>query len=331
MINGIPETMQAVCLGENDLLTLRTVPVPVPSKGEVLVKIACAPINPSDLARIKNLSAHEKKSFIAGIEGSGTVISGGRGFLPALWKGKRVSCSSVHSSSGTWAQFMITRAAACVPLPSTINDEQGSMMLVNPLTAAAFISMAKSGNHSAIINTAASSALGRMIEWLAVQNNVPLIQVVKNESHRDSLLSRGASYVIDSSKDRYEVELHSLAKKLKATLAFDAIGGESTRKLFLSMPFGSTIVVYGNLSGEQPLVDHRALIGDNIKLSGFYLVNWLRENSMITTLKSIRIARNMLNGPIAIPVRERFGLADVQKAIDTYLQGMSKGKVILVP
>ena len=49
--------MQAVCLAENNgHLSLRHVPVPRPGPGEVLVKIAAAPINPSDLARIKSVT-----------------------------------------------------------------------------------------------------------------------------------------------------------------------------------------------------------------------------------------------------------------------------------
>ncbi len=330
MMKGIPETMQAVCLDDDNLVT-RTVLVPKPSKGEVLVKINCSPVNPSDLARIKNLPASEKKYFIAGIEGSGIVVDHGKGVLPSLWMGKRVACSSVHSSSGTWAEYMVTRAATCVPLPSSITDEQGSMMLVNPLTAAAFISIIRAGRHKAVINTAASGVLGRMIELLANKHNIPLIQVVKNQKHYETLINAEAKYVIDASADRYEVTLHSMAKKLKATLAFDAVGGESTRKLLLSMPYGSTVIVYGNLSGEHPQTHHRSLVSDNKLVKGFYLVNWLKENGMINTLKCILTARNMLNGQVSIPVQERFGLHDVQKAVDTYLQNMSKGKVLLVP
>jgi NADPH:quinone reductase-like Zn-dependent oxidoreductase len=331
MQNKIPGTMQAVCLGEDDKLISRSVPVPQPSKGEVLVKMSSAPVNPSDLTRIKHLSSSEKKLFIAGIEGSGTVVAHGKGLVPKIWMGRRVACSTAHISSGTWAEYLVTNAMSCVPLPPGINDEQGSMLIVNPMTAVAFMRIAKAGHHKAIINTAASGSLGRLIEVLARRHRITLIQVVKSEKQRESLLSAGAQYVINSSKDRFEVDIHSAAKKLNARLAFDAVGGEMTRRLLMAMPFGSTVIVYGNLSAEQPLIDHRSLVSDNKKVKGFYLVNWLNENGILNTLTSILEARKLLNGNISVPVQARFKLDSAQLAVDTYLANMTGGKVILVP
>lgn len=40
---------------------------------------------------------------------------------------------------------------------------QGATLIVNPLTALAFFDIVKRGSHTAIVNNAAASALGRMI------------------------------------------------------------------------------------------------------------------------------------------------------------------------
>lgn len=331
MQNAIPGTMQAVCLGEDDRFISRKVPVPLLSKGDVLVKISSAPVNPSDLNRIKHLSSADKKQFIAGIEGSGTVVAHGKGLMPRLLMGRRVACSASNIASGTWAEYLVTNAMACIPLPSAISDEQGSMLIVNPLTAVAFMRIAKAGHHRAIINTAASSSLGRMIELLALKHHIGLIQVVKSEKHRESLISKGAQYVINSSDDNFYSDIQSAATKLYASLAFDAVGGEMTLKLLLAMPSGSTVIVYGNLSAEQPLIDHKSLVSDNKMVKGFYLVNWLKENGIINTLLSIKEARKMLKGNLSVPVQGRFKLDNAQLAIDTYLANMTAGKVLLVP
>jgi NADPH2:quinone reductase len=163
----IPEMMQAVRLeSPGGLLTIGTVQVPQPKDGEVLVKIASAPVNPSDLMRIKSIvSKEELISFIPGIEGSGTVVSAGKGLLPKLWLGKRVACSSLNPASGTWAEYMVTPASFCFPIPKSISDEQGSMLLVNPMTAVAFFDIIKKEKHKAIVNAAAAGALGGMIRW----------------------------------------------------------------------------------------------------------------------------------------------------------------------
>ena len=63
---NIPEKMHAVQLEKpGGSLVLRTVAVPQLKKGEVLVKMAAAPVNPSDLARINNITtAEESISFL---------------------------------------------------------------------------------------------------------------------------------------------------------------------------------------------------------------------------------------------------------------------------
>jgi NADPH2:quinone reductase len=71
----IPETMKAVHLEKaGGPLVVRTVQVPEPKKGEVLVRMSASPVNPSDLHRINSVEEDNLSSFVPGIEGSGTVV-----------------------------------------------------------------------------------------------------------------------------------------------------------------------------------------------------------------------------------------------------------------
>jgi NADPH2:quinone reductase len=139
-ISPLPVKMKAVFVERpGGPLVIKELDIPQPGPGEVLIKIAAAPVNPSDIIRIKNAhSEHDLGSFIPGLEGSGTVVSAGKGVLPRLWLGKRVSCSSQSPAGGTWAEYMVTSATKCFPLSNKVTDEQGSMSIVNPLTALAF-------------------------------------------------------------------------------------------------------------------------------------------------------------------------------------------------
>ena len=144
MKENIPLVMTAAGVDPlSGKLITRQVPVPVLKKGEVLVKISMAPINPSDLARISEIGKDEAKDFIPGVEGCGTVVASGGGLLPALFMGKRVACSSKHKSSGTWAEYMVAPAGSCFPIGNKIAQEQASMAIVNPMTALAFLDIAR--------------------------------------------------------------------------------------------------------------------------------------------------------------------------------------------
>lgn len=332
MMEKIPESMLAVCVDSNGRLRHRIIPVPEPGKGQVLVKISAAPVNPSDLARIKHaLGTPLQNRITPGIEGSGRVVARGGGILPLLWNGRRVACSPDDDVSGTWAEYMVTSASNCIPLPSDISDEQGSMLLVNPLTAAVFIKKAGVFNAKAIVNTASAGALGRMLEILATERKIPVINIVRKSAQKSVLLSAGSKYVLDTPEDDFDIKLKELASKLGATLFFDAVGGEMTRRLLIASPFGSTVVVYGNLSGNQPAADHRSLVAEGKTVTGFYLANWLKEASAYDMLEVIRTARKLLKRNFTIPVQEKVPFAMAQKAVDTYLGGMTEGKVLLIP
>jgi NADPH:quinone reductase len=333
MKETLPEVMLAVLLREDDgQLSARHVPIPKPRNGEVLIKIAAAPINPSDLAQIKTVTEHnDRLTFIPGIEGSGRVIAAGKGLLPRLLLGRRVACTSNSHKSGTWAEYMVTPATKCVPLPEELTDEQGSMLLVNPMTAMAFFEIAKRDEHLAIVNTAAASSLGRMIDLLGRKEDIPVIHIVRNEKQKTLLANRGSQYILSSSEENFSRRLHALSHLLHATLVLDAIGGSMTRQIMLAVPPGSSILIYGNLSGEQPEIDHKSLVRDNKSVTGFFLANYLKEHGMLTTLRNIYKVRQFLMHDIAIPVQETFPLDLAKQALDKYLANMTNGKILLVP
>lgn len=93
--------MQAVIVDEqNQTLSVRQIPVPKPAAGQVLIHMAAAPINPSDLGFARGSYGPQKVPYlIPGFEGSGTVVSAGAGLLPCMLLGRRVVCST--PSGGT--------------------------------------------------------------------------------------------------------------------------------------------------------------------------------------------------------------------------------------
>jgi NADPH:quinone reductase-like Zn-dependent oxidoreductase len=332
MISGLPGDMTVVTLtGEERRLKTKKANVPEPGKGEVLVKISAAPVNPSDLARIRNVPFSELDSFIPGLEGSGRVVAAGGGILPKLLMGRRVACSAKHASSGTWAEYMVTGAGSCFPVGRKITDEQASMVIVNPMTALAFIYYARQNNHRAIINTAAASALGKMVELLGEKYRIPVINVVRRDEKQRELAGEGRKYVLNSSDDEFPAKLNSLAQELGATLLFDAVGGSPAETMIDAMPDGSTYVLYGTLSGEKLQVTPSQLINHDKRVTGFYLGNWVAENGMLKTLRNLTRVNSLIRDGMTTRIQGRFGLDDVQKAVDQYLENMSGGKVLLVP
>jgi len=330
---NIPEKMTAVQIDKNTgKLVARQVAVPKPGNGEVLVKITAAPINPSDVNHIKSmLNSEHISTFIAGIEGSGRIVAAGKGLLPGIFLGRRVGCTSGYGFGGTYADYVVTKATLCFPLPKGISDEQGSMLLVNPMTALAFFDIAKKGKHKAIISTAAAGALGRMIELLGNKFGIPVINIVRKQEQLIHLKEAGSKYILNSSDEDFSFRLKQLAEKLNASLVLDAVGGKESADLLKSLPYGGAHIIYGTLSEELPVISSRILIGENITVSGFYLANWSKDSGFLKTIRNVLRVRELLKEEININIQARFNFDQAQLAMDTYLGNMTAGKVLLAP
>jgi NADPH:quinone reductase-like Zn-dependent oxidoreductase len=313
-------------------LVIRRVPIPVPGKGEVLVKMEASPLNPSDLSMLTGgYAVKPRYPYIPGIEGSGTVVGHGGGLLARIRMGRRVACTSSPSGGGTWAGYMVTDAAKTIPLPNETTFEEGACMIVNPLTAVAFLRMLKTGGYRAAVNTAAASALGRMLIRLLKSENLPLINIVRRESQVAMLKEEGAEFVLVSSSQGFEEKFASLTEKLKADIILDAVGGSLAGTLISNSPTGTRLVSYASLSGENIPVDPKDLLQNRKSLTGFYLATWLGSQKLTSTLSDISKAKKMLSHELSTEISTIMPLSDINKAIEQYRENMTSGKIIIKP
>jgi len=335
MATSIPDTMLAAELGEyseNPQIHTTHKPVPTPEAGQVLVRIAASPINPSDLAFLRGQYGFKKKlPVIPGFEAGGTVVASGGGWFANYLKGKRVACAASVTGDGTWAEYMVTEARNCLPLKKHLGEEQGSMALINPMTAWAMLDIASSSKAKAIVQNAAAGALGRMIHRLAKKRGMQVINIVRKPEQVEQLKADGAEIVLNQNDGRFERELLVQSKKLGASIAYDAVGGEMTGSLARSLPPGSRIVVYGGLSGEECRFHPGALIFMNQKVEGFWLSTWLGEQKPWSLLRTSGKVQDLIGEELRSEVQSRHTLSEVGQALEEYANNMSGGKVLITP
>lgn len=334
----IPASMRAVQISDYDgsaqSIKLAEVPVPKPGPGEVLVKVAASPVNPSDLMFLRGLYGFKKPlPAFPGFEGSGTVMDAGSGMMPRFLKGKRVACAAADAKTigGMWSEYLVTSAQFCIPLHKNVDMEQGAMMLVNPLTAWALMHEARSGGHRAAVQTAAASALGKMVVRLAKRFSYPLINIVRRPEQVELLRQSGAEHVLDSSAAGFDEQLRSLCHRLGATIGFDAVAGEMSMRVLSAQPRGARLLVYGALSVEPCQTHPEALIFEEKRLEGFWLSGWLRNKNLLQKIRVSNRVQELLASDLKSEVQARFTLQDAAKAIDHYASHMTAGKVLLKP
>lgn len=306
--------------------------VPRPRAGQVLVRIYASPVNPSDLSFLQGLYGVKKSlPVVPGFEASGRVVKSGGGFLARSLVGKRVACAALTDADGTWAEYMVTSASLCIPLIKEINDEQGATAIVNPLTAWALMNMAKRNRAKAVVQTAAASALGQMVESLGHRFSIPVINIVRRAAQVELLKGKGARHVLDSSAADFDERLRQLCRELKATVGFDAVAGELTGRILNAMSDGARVILYGALSGEGCLIDPRALIFEGKRVEGFWLSKWLRSQNIVSMLRTTRRVQKLLAHDLKTEIRARLSLEEATKGIRMYMEQMTGGKILFLP
>lgn len=330
-------TMRALQLVSRDGpsgLAVREVPRPVPQRGQVLVRVHRSPVNPSDV-----LFCHGRYGtapalpVTPGFEGCGTVVEAGGGWLARRLMGRRIA-GAVQGRDGFWADYVVLNAAEAVPVPADIPDTSAASAIVNPLTALSLLHPARRGAHRAMVQTAGASQVGRMLQRLAARHGVPLISIVHREALAAQLRQEGVPHVLDSSAPEFDQQLHALTRALGATWAVDAVAGAMTARLAEAMPKGSTIAIYGVLSGEPAQVGAGDLIFRRQTVTGFWLPNAFGARSGLGALRAlwrVRAAIPLLATDLRTVVRAELGLGDAAASLPALLTSTSAGKLYIAP
>jgi NADPH:quinone reductase len=161
------------------------------------------------------------QSLPVGNEGAGTVVTGGASDAAQALLGKVVAVAG----GAMYSQYRCVAASACLELPEGARAAEGAASFVNPMTALGMVETMRMEGHTALVHTAAASNLGQMLNRLCIQEQIPLVNIVRSPAQAELLRSAGAAYVCDSTSDTFMDDLIEALRATSATLAFDAVGG----------------------------------------------------------------------------------------------------------
>ncbi|MBZ9980925.1 MULTISPECIES: zinc-binding dehydrogenase [unclassified Mesorhizobium] len=257
-----------------------SIAVPAPGPTQVLIKVSLASINPSDVAFIKGQYGQPRlKGRPAGFEGVGVVVAGGDEPYPKSLVGKRVAFATGLSNWGSWADYAIAEAAACIPLLDTVRDEDGAAMIVNPLTALAMFDIVSREGERAFIMTAGASQLCKLIIGLASEEGFRPIVTVRRDEEIALLKEIGAAHVLNEKSPDFEASLREVIKAEQPRIFLDAVTGPLASAIFNAMPKRSRWIIYGRLDPEATIIrEPGQLIFQHKHIEGFWLSEWMRQH-----------------------------------------------------
>lgn len=316
-----------------EVLRLGEAPRPEPGPGQARVRMLRVPINPSDLMFVRGI--YGKRPSLPGtpgFEGVGVVDQVGPGWIArvrGLKPGRRVAVP--NSRGGNWAEEVVVPARQLVPLPDDIPDDQAATFFVNPLTVLAMVNRVLQVPRGAwLLQTAAASALGRMIIRLGRQQGFRTLNLVRRADAAAELRQIGADAVIDLSTEAAEPAINAVTQGAKVRYAIDCVGGTMGLEAVKALAPGGRLLLYGTLSGEPIPLDPRFLISGQKRIEGFWLSEWVQQQRALTMLGLFRQITRLLKADVLTsPVEATYEMDQIGEAVTHAERPGRHGKILL--
>ena len=168
-----------------------------------------------------------------------------------------------------------------------------------------------------------------MVNKLARNEGIQIINIVRRDQQVDLLKNQGADIVLNSNTADFEQLLHDTCQQTNTHLAFDAVAGELTNQVLKAMPENSKVIVYSALSQQAIHVSPDQLIFENKRVDGFWLGPWISQQNLIKIMRLWRRAQQQIPNELKSVIRKIAPIHEVKAAIQDYTRQMTGGKILL--
>jgi trans-2-enoyl-CoA reductase len=314
------KTLIQTAYGEpSRVLELREEPDQLPDTGEALIGVEAAVVQMADVHTVSGRDGFRKSlPRTPGYEGVGRVLALGAGVSNVV-VGERVLCPV---GSGTHREQYSIKADHLTPAPEG-DAEQFALLALNPASALLMLQdHVKLSEGDWIIQNAANSAVGRIVQQIATELHLRVVNVVKSPDVAAELGDLGTDTVLIDDKDLAQ-RVSTTTQGAPIRLALDAVGGSATAVLAGCLAQGGTLINHGAMSGEACQVTYDILSSREIRLVGFNPARRLarcsaQERKQLYDRLGAWVSAGALRAKIA-------AIYPIDKAIEAYERAMSLG------
>lgn len=331
MTPEMPTTMRALLLEQSTQpadLAVREVPAPSPAEGEVVIRLAAAAVNRSDVLNAIGMMPMTVLPRVPGRDFAGVVIAG-----PEDLVGKEVWGTGGNeigfSRDGSHAELMAAPAEAVLTLPATMTLEQAGTAGLS--YAIASDGLAKAGlaedAEQAVLVTGAAGGVGAAAAAIARWRGARLIAAVLDAEERGIVLAAHpeADVVVSGEHDLTE-RVRELTDGAGVDIVYDTVGTPVFPSAVACLGRGGRMIVITAAPGVEVPFD----------LFGFYrgAATLLTANSgQAGCVWAASLLRELLpgfeSGDLPGPrIGARFPLAECAEAYGAAQNGTS-GRVVL--
>ena len=346
-MSRIPSTMKAAVLtghGGSDRLEIREdVTVPTPGPCDVLIRVAAAAVNNTDINTREGWYSKSSQSGdqtgwnerpmqfprIQGADVCGHIVSVGDRVSPTRIEERVIvdpiiretECEPLYSPwyfgsecDGGFAEYTVVPSANAYTVGSGLSDIELASFPCSYSTAENLVSRSQVGAGQVVVVTGASGGVGSAVVQLAAARGAT-IWAVTSERKADQVRSLGAERIAFRGDD-----LSDSFGRNGVDVVIDLIAGPTFPSLLRILRPHGTYAVSGAIGGAIVELDVRTLYLKDLRLLGCTVLDEDVFPNLIARIEA---------GEISPLVFETFPLANIVEAQATFLQKRHVGKIVL--
>ncbi len=319
--------------GDYDVLRLVDVPEPVPGPGEIVVKMAAAPVNAFDNTVRRGWVSQVPPGLIQGNEGAGVVVGAGSDALPP---GTRVMLMGAYgfARSGTWQEYVTAGPTDATKVPDNLTDVEAAATAVAYVAAQLALSrgVRLEEGMTLLIPGVGGSVGNAAIQLAKAQGAARVITSAGRTEKAEHARALGYTDVIDLAKEALSDGVMRLTGGKGVDAALDTIGGSITGESLRSLAPGGRVVQMGYPGGTDLVVNSLTLIwsalgaGGSTSVEGFNIYFQPPEAYAAAWATVLPL---LADGTVKPAIDRTFRLEEAAEATRHLIEDRPFGKVVL--
>jgi NADPH2:quinone reductase len=328
--NQVPESMRFVGVtgpGGPEVLEIRTMPTPVPSEHEVLIKVHAAGVNrPDILQRQGKYPPPAGASPILGLEVAGVVASAGKSSTLAV--GAAV-CALVPG--GGYAEYCVVPAAHCLPVPGGISMQHAGGIAETFFTVWANVfQIAGLKKGDLFLVHGGSGGIGTTAIQLAHAIGAEVFTTAGTAEKLAACVALGATHAFNYKTQNFAEEIARITDGRGVDVILDMVGGGYTEKNVQSLAMRGRLVQIAVQQGANVTLNLARIMQKRLIVTGSTLrPRSIEEKASIAQELRARAWPLLEGGQVKVIVDRMFAFAQVKAAHEYFERGAHVGKVIL--
>ncbi len=305
-------------------------PTPQPSSGELLVRLHCSGVNPSDVKARAGLRAGSSgmpyRSVTPHSDGAGIVSAVGRGVDPARI-GERVwICNGQwQRACGTAAQFIAIDQSLVFQLPEHTSFAAGAALGIPALTAAYCVFSGGDVAGKTLLINGGAGTVGFLAVQLAAAAGATVITTA-SPGKLAALTEAGASQAIAYNSANLAEEILRANNGAYVDRIIDVEFGENANTDAAVIKERGTVVAYGSAKNMRPELPFYEFMFKGVNLD-MVLVYSLTAKERNAAAQPVITA--LSNNKLQVPVHAHYSLRDCAKAHEAVESGARSGAIIV--